>query len=70
VFEDGGKALYTIMIKIDDALPWIELKGAYQTRSEAKKAAKENIEKFEVKIVFTPEQRKTEKPLAMVRTTR
>jgi len=32
--------LYAVWIKIDDTLPWIELKGTYQTRGEARKAAK------------------------------
>jgi hypothetical protein len=64
------KNLYAVWIKIDETLPWIELKGQYQTKSEAKKAANEILNLVEIKIVETPEKRNSIKALASVRTTR
>jgi hypothetical protein len=61
------KNLYTTWIKIDETLPWIELKGAYQTKREAKKAAKNLLSNIKVKIVATPEKRKQMKALATIR---
>jgi hypothetical protein len=61
------KNLYAVWIKIDETLPWIELKTIYQTRREAKKAAKNLLTSIEVKIVATPEKRKQMKALATMR---
>lgn len=61
------KNLYTTWIKIDETLPWIELKGVYQTKREAKKAAKDLLGSIKVKIVAAPEKRKQMKALATIR---
>ena len=47
-----------VWIKIDESLPWIELKGTYETRKDAKKAAKNCIRRTQVKIVAMPENKK------------
>jgi hypothetical protein len=53
--------MYTIWIKIDETLPWIELKGDYDSRRKARKAAKQMLEGIDMKIVKTSEKkRKTE----------
>ena len=64
------KNLYAVWIKIDDTLPWIELKGQYQTRTEAKKAATEFLNTIKTKIVESPEKRSPVKAWASVRATR
>jgi hypothetical protein len=43
--------LYAAWIKIDETLPWIELKGEYLTRGEAKKATEKILKGTEIKIV-------------------
>jgi len=50
--------LNAVWIKIDESLPWIELKGTYETRTDAKKAAKKCIRRTQVKIVAIPENKK------------
>jgi len=47
---------YATWIKIDDTLPWIELKHTYQTRTEARDAAKMILDRIEIKIVEVPEK--------------
>ncbi|MCW4045557.1 MAG: hypothetical protein NWE94_08595 [Candidatus Bathyarchaeota archaeon] len=47
------------MVKIEDSLPWIELKGVFQTRSEAQNAAKEKLSKTKIKIVKMSPRKKT-----------
>ncbi|MEM2995001.1 MAG: hypothetical protein QXI91_03150 [Candidatus Bathyarchaeia archaeon] len=47
------KTLYTICVKVDETLPWIELKGEYQTKKEAKEAAKKLLNNIKIKIVKT-----------------
>jgi hypothetical protein len=64
------KNLYTVWIKIDETLPWIELKDEYQTRREAKKRAKEFLGSMKTKIVEAPEKERHMKPLAYVKTAR
>jgi len=61
------KKLYAVWIKIDDTLPWIELKETYQTRREAEKAAEDSLNNIKVKIVTIPEKRKPIKALATIR---
>lgn len=51
------ESLHTIWIKIDESLPWIELKGTYETRKDAKKAAKNRISRAQVKIVAISQTR-------------
>lgn len=52
------KHLYTVWIKIDETLPWIELKKEYPTKRAAKKAAEEFLNNANVKFVKIPESRK------------
>jgi hypothetical protein len=63
------KNLYTLWIKIDETLPWIELKGEYQTRTEAKKRAEQFVNSIETKIIAIPEKKRPMKTLAYVKTT-
>jgi len=56
--------LHAIWIKIDESLPWIELKGTYETRKDAKKAASNCMHRTQVKIVAIPENRKQLKAIA------
>jgi len=46
--------MYSAWIKIDDSLPWIELKEAFQTKTEAQEAIKEKLGKVKIKIVKMP----------------
>jgi hypothetical protein len=64
------KNLYAVLIKIDETLPWIELKGEYQTRREAKKAANEFLNVVKIKTVEIPEKRSPMKALEFVKATR
>ena len=59
--------MHAIWIKIDESLPWIELKGTYETRKDAKKAAKNCIHRTQVKIVAMPENKKQPKATATIR---
>lgn len=63
------KKLYAVWVKIDETLPWIELKGKYKTGREAKKAAREILDHAEMRIVEMPEQRRRMKALATVKHT-
>ncbi|MDH5793922.1 MAG: hypothetical protein OEZ18_05115 [Candidatus Bathyarchaeota archaeon] len=62
--------MYVVWIKIDGTLPWIELKGEYQTRREAKEAANEFLNVVKIKTVEIPEKRSPMKALAFVKATR
>jgi hypothetical protein len=46
--------MYSAWVKIDDSLPWIELKEAFQTKNEAQEAIKEKLSKVKIKIVEMP----------------
>ena len=59
--------LHAVWIKIDDTLPWIELKGTYETRREAKEAARNCLGKTQMKIVAMPEKSGQLKAVAMIR---
>jgi hypothetical protein len=59
------KNLYAVWIKIDETLPWIELKGEYQTKKEAKRATNELLACTKTKIVKFPEKRNPKKQLAL-----
>jgi hypothetical protein len=61
------KNLYTVWMKIDETLPWIELKGTYQTKMEAKRAADKILNSIEIRIVKMPEKRRRMKALATVK---
>ncbi|MCS7115622.1 MAG: hypothetical protein RMJ15_06260 [Nitrososphaerota archaeon] len=43
--------MYALWVKVDDALPWLELEGNYETRKAAEKAAKGLFGNVMIKIV-------------------
>ena len=47
--------MYTAWIKIDDSLPWIELKETFQTKTETEESAKEKLNSVKIKIVKLPQ---------------
>ena len=49
--------MYSAWVKIDESLPWIELKEAFQTKTEAQEATKEKLSKVKIKIVEMPRER-------------
>jgi hypothetical protein len=59
--------LYSIWIKIDKAFPWIELKGEYETKMQARQAAKMTISRIAVKLVNMRLETNTMKALVTVR---
>jgi hypothetical protein len=61
------KDLYAIWIKVDETLPWIEFKGAYQTRREARRAAEGLVNSIQMKIVSMPEKRNQMRALATIK---
>jgi hypothetical protein len=46
--------MYSAWIKIDDSLPWIELKEVFQTKTEAQEAIKEKLSKVKIQVVEVP----------------
>jgi hypothetical protein len=58
--------MYATWVKIDDTLPWIELKDVYQTKIEAQAAVKEILSKTEIKIVTLPERKRCAKAAVVV----
>jgi hypothetical protein len=62
------KDLYSIWIRIEGTLPWIELKGEYATRREATQAAQEAVNNITVKLVNIPQEKRALRALATVRT--
>ncbi|MFZ1039509.1 MAG: hypothetical protein WAN53_06480 [Candidatus Bathyarchaeia archaeon] len=61
------KDLYAVWVKVDETLPWIELKGAYQTRREARRAAEGFLNSMQMKIVSMPEKRNQMRALATIK---
>jgi len=59
------KEVFAAWIKIDETLPWIELKGKYKTKKEAKKAAKEILDCTEIMIVEMLGKKRQVKALAI-----
>jgi hypothetical protein len=49
--------MYSVWVKIDDSLPWIELREAFQTKTEAQEAMKEKLSKVRIRIVEVPPER-------------
>ena len=49
-----GNLMYSTWVKIDESLPWIELKEAFQTKTEAQEAIKEKLSKVRIMIVEMP----------------
>ena len=62
--------MYTVLIRVDETLPWIELRGEYETRREAQRAAAVAIEKIGVIVVNVPQERRPLKALAIMRARR
>jgi hypothetical protein len=58
--------MYAVWIKIDETLPWIELKGKYRTKREAKKAARDTLDRVEIRVVEMPEKKTLVKTLAAI----
>ncbi|MBE0519749.1 hypothetical protein IBX35_01720 [Candidatus Bathyarchaeota archaeon] len=56
--------MYAVWIKIDETLPWIELKGKYRTKREAKKAARYTLDRVEIRVVEMPEKKRQVRALA------
>jgi hypothetical protein len=54
-------------VKIDETLPWIELKRTYQTRQEAKRAAEGFRNTMQMQIICTAKKRKPMKALATIK---
>lgn len=59
--------MYAVWLKIDETLPWIELKGTYETRNDAKEAAKNCLYRAQINIVAIPEKSKQLKAVATIR---
>jgi RNase H-fold protein (predicted Holliday junction resolvase) len=59
--------LYNILMKIDDTLPWIEMKGTYQTQKEAREAAQGFLNSVQIKVVEVSERNKTVKALTSLK---
>jgi REP element-mobilizing transposase RayT len=64
------KNVYIVWVKIDDTLPKIELKGEYQTRKEAKKAAQQILSNIKFEIVNTSIKQNSVKALATAKAAR
>jgi hypothetical protein len=54
-------------IKIDETLPWIELKGEYATKREARRAAEKILKNTRTKIVKLSEKKERMKTLTIAR---
>ena len=61
------KTVYYVMIKIEEDLPWIELRGDYPTRREAKQAAKKAMNHIGVRIANVPQEKRATKTLLTIR---
>jgi hypothetical protein len=53
--KDEHDRAYTAWIKIDDSLPWIELRETFQTKTEAHDSARDKISAAKIKIVKLPQ---------------
>lgn len=62
--------MYTVMIRVEETLPWIELKGEYEARKEARHAAEEAIRKMAVLVVTIPQEKRPLKALAVMKARR
>lgn len=62
------KSMYCVMVKIEESLPWIELKGEYATRIEARQAAQRVMQRIGMKIASIPDENRPMKALVTVRT--
>ena len=62
--------MYTVQIRVDETLPWIELEGEYETRKEARHAARESIRKIALAVVNIPQEKRQLKALAVMKARR
>ncbi|MGB9740426.1 MAG: hypothetical protein ACP5IM_00580 [Candidatus Bathyarchaeia archaeon] len=62
--------MYIVWVKICDSLPWIELKGEYQNKREAKEVAKQALRTAKIKIVKVVDNKKPVKALATAKAIR
>jgi hypothetical protein len=62
--------LYTVLIRVDETLPWIELDGEYETGKGARHAAEETIRKITVMVVNIPQEKRPLKALAVMKARR
>jgi len=59
--------LYAVWVKIDETMPWLELKGLHPTKKEAQEAARGVLSKVEIKVVKMHENRKQMKALVTIK---
>jgi len=50
--------LHTAWIKFDESLPWIEIKGEYAAKQQAKKAAEKVLSNAKIKVVRVSKKEK------------
>jgi len=62
--------LYCIWIRVDDTLPWIELKGEYETKEKAKQAGQTVTGRIAVRLVKLSQERRLAESLVTVRARR
>jgi len=62
--------MYYVMVKIEESLPWIELKGEYISRTEAKQAAQRVMQRIGMKIANIPDEKRSVKTVVTVRAKR
>jgi hypothetical protein len=58
--------MYSVWIRIEENLPWIELKGAFQTRKDAAKATQRFLNTLPVKIVSIPDKKRQMKAVVAI----
>jgi hypothetical protein len=59
--------LYAVWVKIDESMPWLELKGLHSTRKEALQAARGILSKAEIKVVKMCENKTKMKALITIK---
>lgn len=62
-----GESMYYVMVKIEESLPWIELKGEYATRTEARQAAQRVMQRIGTKIANIPDEKRSIRAVVTVR---
>jgi hypothetical protein len=65
-----GESMYYVMVKIEESLPWIELKGEYATRTEARQAAQRVMQRIGTKIANIPDEKRSMRAVVTVRAKR
>ena len=61
------KNVYTVWIKINETLPWIELENEYQTRVEARKEVEKILKNAKIRIVSEQKKAKRVKVLVAIK---